>query len=104
MAKNNTSNMDENPSTKNTDGEELKFESALEELESLVAQMESGNLSLDESLQAFERGIALTRRCSTALKEAELKVQTLTQDGELVDLSTDGMGAGGLDTDDLDDT
>ena len=69
-----------------TDG--VNFESALEELESLVSQMESGDLSLDESLKAFERGVALTRHCQTALKEAELKVQTLTQDGDLVDFDS----------------
>ena len=75
-------------------GEELKFEAALEELESLVAQMEAGNLSLDDSLKAFERGIALTRQCSTALKQAELKVAALREDGELVD----------YDAEDFDDT
>ncbi len=64
------------------------FEAALEELETLVAKMESGDLSLDESLKAFERGVALTRQCSTALKEAELKVQTLTQQGDLVDFDS----------------
>jgi exodeoxyribonuclease VII small subunit len=68
--------------------DDVNFESALEELETLVSQMEDGELSLDESLKAFERGIALTRHCQSALKEAELKVQTLTQDGELVDLDT----------------
>jgi exodeoxyribonuclease VII small subunit len=67
---------------------DVKFETALQELESLVAQMESGDLSLDESLKAFERGIALTRHCSTALKDAELKVQALTEDGALVDFDT----------------
>jgi len=71
--------------------EEVNFESALEELETLVAQMESGDLSLDDSLKAFERGIALTRHCSTALKEAELKVQALTEDGDLVDFDSEGM-------------
>ena len=74
--------------------EDLKFEAALEELETLVAQMESGDLSLDESLKAFERGVALTRHCSTALKQAELKVQALNEEGELVD----------FDTEDFDDT
>jgi len=64
---------------------DINFEAALAELESLVTQMEGGDLSLDDSLKAFERGIALTRHCSNALKEAELKVQLLTQDGELVD-------------------
>ncbi len=67
---------------------EVHFEAALEELERLVARMEGGDLSLDESLKAFERGIVLTRQCSTALKEAELKVQTLTQEGDLVDFET----------------
>ncbi len=65
--------------------QEVQFESALEELETLVAQMEGGSLSLDESLQAFERGIALTRHCSNALAQAELKVQALTADNTLVD-------------------
>ena len=70
-------------------GEEINFEAALEELEQLVGQMESGDLSLDQSLKAFERGIALTRACQTALLNAELKVQTLTEDGDLVDFDTD---------------
>jgi exodeoxyribonuclease VII small subunit len=71
--------------------DDLKFETALEELESLVAQMEGGQLSLDESLQAFERGVALTRHCSSALKQAELKVQALSEDGDLVDFDTDEL-------------
>ena len=59
------------------------FENALNELEALVEQMESGDLSLDQSLAAFEKGVALTRQCQKALSEAELKVQTLTSaDGE----------------------
>ena len=76
------------PADDNILTDEVNFESALEELESLVSQMESGDLSLDESLKAFERGVALTRHCQTALKEAELKVQTLTQDGDLVDFDS----------------
>lgn len=87
MAKNKNSDTDD----QNQAADELKFEAALAELESLVAQMESGNLSLDDSLQAFERGIALTRRCSSALKDAELKVQALTDDNELVDFDTDDL-------------
>ena len=59
------------------------FEDALNELEALVEQMESGDLSLDQSLAAFEKGVALTRQCQKALSEAELKVQALTSaDGE----------------------
>lgn len=78
----------------NDDGDltdDVKFESALAELESLVAQMEGGGLSLDDSLKAFERGIALTRHCSDALKQAELKVQLLTADDDLVDFGDENM-------------
>ncbi len=57
----------------------LKFEGALTELEALVESMEQGNLSLEESLKAFERGIELTRTCQRALEEAEQKVNVLTQ-------------------------
>ena len=56
---------------------EFDFEVALEELEELVSSMEDGELSLEESLQAFEKGIKLTRKCQTALKNAEQKVQVL---------------------------
>ena len=55
----------------------FNFEQALEDLEELVTAMEEGELSLEESLQAFERGIKLTRECQTALKKAEQKVQVL---------------------------
>jgi exodeoxyribonuclease VII small subunit len=53
------------------------FEKSLKELEALVAKMEQGNLSLEESLQHFERGIQLTRTCQQALQEAEQKVEIL---------------------------
>lgn len=53
------------------------FESALGELEALVGRMEEGELGLDESLGAFERGIALYRQCRSALDQAELKVRQL---------------------------
>jgi exodeoxyribonuclease VII small subunit len=57
--------------------ETVAFEKSLKELEALVAKMEQGNLSLEESLQHFERGIQLTRTCQQALKEAEQKVEIL---------------------------
>lgn len=69
---------------------EFNFEKALQELEELVKKMETGNLSLEESLQYFERGVALTRNCQQALTEAEQKVQILLkQNGkeELQDFS-----------------
>jgi len=53
------------------------FEKSLENLEELVSAMEEGELSLEESLQAFEKGIKLTRECQSALKNAEQKVQVL---------------------------
>jgi len=53
------------------------FESALAELETLVETLEQGDLSLEESLKLFERGIVLTRGCQESLKEAEQKVQIL---------------------------
>jgi exodeoxyribonuclease VII small subunit len=55
------------------------FETALAELEALVEKMEQGDLSLDESLQQFERGVQLTRSCQQALKDAEQKVQVLLE-------------------------
>lgn len=54
-----------------------RFEHALDELERLVQQMEQGELSLDDSLAAYERGIALYRQCQTALDQAELRVRLL---------------------------
>lgn len=54
------------------------FEQSLQELEELVERMESGDMTLEESLGAFERGIALTRSCERALAAAEQKVEILT--------------------------
>jgi len=53
------------------------FESSLTELESIVEQLEQGDLSLDDSLKQFERGVQLTRVCQGALKQAEQKVEIL---------------------------
>lgn len=60
----------------------LDFEKALNELESLVETMEQGDISLEDSLKHFERGVELTRQCQTALKEAEQKVQILLDKSE----------------------
>ncbi|MFA5683426.1 MAG: exodeoxyribonuclease VII small subunit [Lysobacteraceae bacterium] len=54
-----------------------EFERSLDELESLVQKMERGDMSLDESLAAYERGIALYRSCQGALEQAELRVRLL---------------------------
>ncbi len=55
----------------------IDFEKALQTLESLVENMESGDMTLEKSLQAFEEGIKLTKECQQALKEAEQKVEIL---------------------------
>jgi exodeoxyribonuclease VII small subunit len=60
--------------------EQPDFEQALAELEALVATLEKGELPLEQALAAFERGVALTRRCQSALKAAEQKVEMLVQE------------------------
>ena len=82
------------PAAKTTDAtglEEVAFEDAMTELEDLVGKMETGELSLEDSLLAFERGVKLTRHCQAALKEAELKVKVLTENGDLEDLDVDAL-------------
>ncbi len=56
----------------------VDFEAALKELEKLVEQMEKGELTLEESLRDFERGIELTRKCQQALQKAEQRVKLLS--------------------------
>ena len=65
---------------------EQKFEEAFRKLESIVKKLEDGNLSLEESLKAFEEGVRLSRFCSKKLDEAEKKVEILLKDsnGRLV--------------------
>jgi exodeoxyribonuclease VII small subunit len=57
----------------------LDFERALGDLEATVEQLEHGDLSLEEALKQFERGVALARDCQSALKQAEQKVEILLQ-------------------------
>lgn len=57
----------------------LPFETALAELETLVGQLEQGELTLEDSLQRFERGVALVRSCQNALREAEQTVEQLIE-------------------------
>jgi exodeoxyribonuclease VII small subunit len=65
----------------------VSFETAMQELEALVARMEKGDHSLEDSLKDFERGVELTRQCQTALREAEQKVQQLMTEGNREELS-----------------
>ena len=60
--------------------QELTFEKALAELERLVAQMESGDLSLEQGLAAHKRGLELARFCQTRLEAAEQQVKVLEGD------------------------
>ena len=69
--------------------EPIDFEATLAELEALVAKMEDGELSLEESLAAFERGVRLTRDCRRALKDAELRIRALTVDGDEFEVQPD---------------
>ena len=63
---------------------ELDFEKALEQLEGIVEDLESGDLSLENSLKSFEKGIKLARQCQEQLSKAELQVQKLIEEnGEL---------------------
>jgi exodeoxyribonuclease VII small subunit len=59
------------------DSKLVDFEAAMRDLEDLVERLEHGDLPLEESLAAFERGVMLTRSCQLALKEAEQKVEIL---------------------------
>ncbi|MDD2057161.1 exodeoxyribonuclease VII small subunit [Pseudomonas sp. GD03860] len=62
----------------------IDFEQSLADLQTLVERLENGELSLEDSLAAFEQGISLTRDCQSALAQAEQKVQVLLErDGEL---------------------
>ncbi len=62
------------------------FEKALTDLEHLVEDMEQGNLSLEESLKRFEKGIALSTECQQALQNAELKIKQLVEkNGKLLE-------------------
>ena len=65
-----------------------QFETDLAELEQLVARMERGDLSLEEAIGTFERGVALARACQQALRAAEQKVQLLSRDAGAETLQT----------------
>lgn len=58
----------------------IDFEASIQQLEALVKDMESGDLTLEQSLAAFEKGVALARRCQEALKQAEERIAQLSVD------------------------
>jgi exodeoxyribonuclease VII small subunit len=61
----------------------LPFERALAELETIVQRLEGGNISLEDSIKAYERGEALKKHCEALLKDAEARIEkiTLAKDG-----------------------
>jgi exodeoxyribonuclease VII small subunit len=64
----------------------LTFEEAYAQLEAIVARLEAGDLTLDESVRLYEQGQALARHCNDLLDKAELRVQQITDDGTLAPL------------------
>lgn len=66
---------------------ELKFEEALRRLEAIVERLETGDLPLEEALEAFEEGVRMIKLCSKRLNEAEKRVSILVKnaEGELVE-------------------
>ena len=74
--------MEEN---KKEETQEIKFEEALARLEAIVAQLENGGLSLEESMAQFEEGMRLNKLCQAKLREAEQKIERLVRkdDGSL---------------------
>jgi exodeoxyribonuclease VII small subunit len=77
----------------------LSFEKALERLETLVQEMESGELSLENALKKFEEGVKLSQLCTQKLNETEKKIALLMEQG---DGSLKETPFGGADQDDLD--
>lgn len=67
---------------------ETDFETTLSELELIVQQMETGELSLEQSLQHFEKGVMLTRVCQSVLSQAEQRVRILLPDSTETDFAT----------------
>lgn len=60
--------------------EEKSFEDNLKELEDIAKNLESGNLNLEEAIKEFEKGMALSKKCTEKLDEAEKKINILVQD------------------------
>lgn len=68
-------------SKKKQNAEDLSYEQAVSELEQLIEQLEDGKLSLEESLNLYERGVSLSAICHKKLNDAELRIKTI-QDGK----------------------
>ena len=64
------------------DKNSANFEEQIKKLEHLVAQLETGNLGLEDSIKAYEEGVKIAQKCQMTLKNAEQKVEILTKQGE----------------------
>ena len=69
--------------------ENMTFEAAMQELETIIDSLENGNIALEESLKQFERGISLVRASQQRLENAQQKVQYLTEENTLEDFETE---------------
>ena len=80
--------------TEKTSLEELSFEAALKELETIVDKLESGDVSLEESIAIYERWASLKNHCLNKLKSAQLKVEqiVLSQNGDVGVTAADADG------------
>ncbi|HZQ13761.1 MAG TPA: exodeoxyribonuclease VII small subunit [Pseudolabrys sp.] len=68
--------------TTNTDVKKMPFERAIEELESIVKDLEAGKVPLEKSVELYERGEALKKRCEELLRQAEARVEKITLDAD----------------------
>ena len=80
--------------TTETPVNEMSFEQAMRELETVVGQLERGDVALDASIALYERGAQLKQRCEDELKRAEEKVASLTLDASATPIATQALDAG----------
>lgn len=77
--------------------EPLSFEQSIEQIEQIIARIESGEVGLEKSIAEYERGVALIRRCREILEQAEQRVETLTRQLEPPASSGPGEAGSGAD-------
>lgn len=80
--------------TTETPVNEMSFEQSMRELETVVNQLERGDVALDASIALYERGAQLKKRCEDELKRAEEKVASLTLDASGTPVATQALDAG----------
>ncbi len=80
--------------TMDTPIEELSFEDALKELETIVSRLESGDAPLDQAISLYERGDRLRRRCADRLDAAQARIEAIRLDGEGRPAGTQNFAAG----------